>query len=383
MTLERDRERASVGAVAAWVMLTAAALTAALSARPPGPAVPQEPARQPPPGVAVVLNMTGSIGGVLVASEFDQALRAAVAVLKEQPRSVERFIVLDLFSNGGQLAEVPALVDLTARAEAFGVRVVVRVRRAYSAAALVAISSDEIVFDEAAVMGAALTVDADPRSGRSSDLSPEQQNVALQVGRICADHGGHPRQLVLAMQLPTGLSGTPNSGGWTLANDESERRLLANSGTFLILNAESASALGVSSGTVSATNDPTGFDASSLANALGVSELGFVGADVSESYERRRLARVERTNSLMRELEGVRRSLALSRARSQLGTGAPPLDPDTELKLIHAAISLSDMLRVVSDDPELADFFAVDEAWIRACLAEFAAQTPEINLAEP
>lgn len=260
-------------AAAAWIALAALATALALCAAPP-----REREAAPPSarGAMVVITLEGEVGSDIAAPGFELALRRALAALQDAPPGVERVALIDLFSNGGRLAEVPALVDLTTRAEFAGLRVVVRVRRAYSAAALFAIASDEIVFDGAGVMGVALATDTDPATGGPAALSPDEQSIALRVGRMCAERSGHSPQIVLAMQLPTGLSGTRGGdGSWTLANDASRPTVFAPVGSFLVLNAESASALGVSLATVDRL-DNAGLER--LATTLGLTGIDVLDA---------------------------------------------------------------------------------------------------------
>lgn len=226
----------------------------------------------------------GVLGPIVRASDLSRAA-AYAAELADPDEPVIVLLVID--SPGGSLASVPALADAIENELKPRFAVVAHVEQAISAAAILAFVAERITFDPAGVLGAALTSDTDPLTGERRRLSPDEERVALRVGEIAAERGGQPRQVMLAMQLPTGLSiersAEADVGGGServFANDASLPVLLAPPGEFLVLNAQSAGLAGVSSGTFDLAQLGTPFDEPTAEAQRTPTELaGVIGAD--------------------------------------------------------------------------------------------------------
>jgi hypothetical protein len=379
-------------------LLIGAVLLAVLSnagapATTPSPATPAPSPRETDVTTVMPVPVRGVLGPVanaqVIAGELEGALVSSMSDADVTANSACPVVLLVFDSPGGMLAAAPALSDLIEHDLAPKARVVAHIRRASSAAALVALTATELTFDPAASLGHALTTDADPLTGRSRVLSPAEEAVALRVGDIVSDRGGHPLQLVLAMQSPTGLSyaasaadahGTPEL---IFANDASLPTVIARVGEFVTLNAETALAIGVSSATLDLTPllgprtapaSGENTDASraaanarqALAGVLGVDRVRF------EFGPWRRLntqldARAARLDEAQ---QAVNRLAAALRALDD------PQQPDFIAAAAVARRQLSELRTMTADRPALAAYFDLSPE-------RFVALRKRIDLADP
>ena len=164
-------------------------------------------------------------------------------------------IVLEIDAGGGFVAAVPALAEGIAHDLGDRAAVVVRVRRAISAAALVALAGETIVFDPAGVMGGA---SASQRIGGADvQTTARDEHAARLIGAKCAVLGGHDAMIARAMQTTLGLARRTVSAGDRYLIPASGREpsahteILHPAGEVLTLNAHDAEALGLSSGVAS------------------------------------------------------------------------------------------------------------------------------------
>lgn len=175
-------------------------------------------------------------------------LRNAMAVIP--PADGPDVLVLRINSAGGMLAEAPRLSDLIHDDLKPKMRVVVWVDRALSAAALVALTTHEIVMTPGATLGAVVTTVK--REGQTEAISGDDLSKALQVGAEVARRGKHNARIIRAMQMPEALSvDCSESGELTFRSDEAGAELVNPTGGILTLNATTAEKLGISLGTAS------------------------------------------------------------------------------------------------------------------------------------
>jgi len=258
--------------------------------------------------------LLGEIDAAVAAFERRRGARGAGAVVV--------LVVVD--SPGGMLAATPGLSDVMAGPLRERGEVVSHVAEALSAAALAAMTAERLTFEPDGVLGAAVTVEVDPLTGAGRELSPREERVALRVGEIVAERGGHSRQVMLALQAPTGLSiglagnGRDGGGEMILANDASLERVVARPGELLTLNAETARELGLSVGSVGIDALLVGEDGAraaaqrrELARALGVEavrvDLRAWRAGIAEAERRERA--LEAASEAVRRLAAAMRSV--------------------------------------------------------------------------
>ena len=230
------------GALHHATQLIGAALVAAPIARAPGaPREADAPAE--PPGAEVVLLTLGepekdTVGLHVTADGVRRSLRML------PPSEAPRVTVLRIDSVGGMVAEVPRLSDLIENELEPEGRVVVWIDRALSAAALVALTADEIVMESDATIGAAVARD---RAGAA--LAGEDLETYLGVGAEVARRGGRDPLVVRAMQTPTEVTfDEPEGSAPVLREGPGGRAVLNPPGAILTLSAERAERVGVSLG---------------------------------------------------------------------------------------------------------------------------------------
>lgn len=193
--------------------------------------------------------------GVIGATVRAEDVRGVLGDVERAVRACGRgVIVVEVSSDGGTLAHVGALVDVMTEELASIGEVVVYVDRALSAAALVALSGERIVFAPAGVMGSAFALSASTVGERPRALDEAETELALRVGAECARRGGHDLAISRAMQTPVGLWWRAGGGGGGevmigvgLGPEDAE--VVSRVGEFAVLNALDASAMGLSLGT--------------------------------------------------------------------------------------------------------------------------------------
>ncbi len=288
----------------------------------------------------IVLPMRGTIGGTLRAGD----LRAAIGSIDLSDDADDPIIVVELSSDGGMLAHVPALVDLLIEDLCGRGEVLVRVTRAHSAAALVMLAFERVVFDPAGVAGAAYVTDTDPVSEAWRTIPEDQRSVALLLGAKCAAIGGHPVVLAHAMQEAVGLWIRPGAIGFAeelgtgSAPDGAE--IVAPSGSFLVLNALSAETTTLS---------------------LGIAESPEAAATIAGFGERFRRVGADAIEEL-RETQR-RRQAAIERLRELRNLATQPLDGGTDAALDVAARSLDQLERAIDLDRihrDAAEYLGLD-----------------------
>lgn len=206
--------------------------------------------------------------GVHVTAE---SLRQVMTHIEEDDRP--QVLVLRLATDGGQIAEVPALADMIHKELLPEMRVVLWVERARSAGAMLAAAVPEIVVTSNAVIGPARAHDrADPAD---PDLADDDLATVLAIGERLSVLGKRDPALLRAMQVPVGYALEDGSA-------------LTEEGDLLALDAEDAVRVGFA--------DAVADELAELLAAIGVHEHRLVGerADRSLISIRNNLVEAER-----------------------------------------------------------------------------------------
>jgi len=134
--------------------------------------------------------LRGEVGSTFVADILEKSLADAAT---RSPTAV----VLEIDSPGGQVGEVDKLIGAIAKYKK-QLRIIVVIRRAISAAAITALTADEIYMHEAATFGGA-TAYRLTASGIPENINEKMQSIWRARGRSAAEIGGHSPLLAEAM----------------------------------------------------------------------------------------------------------------------------------------------------------------------------------------
>lgn len=191
----------------------------------------------------VALPIVGEIGVEVTA----ESLKRAIA---EARRHKAQYIVLSIDSPGGLVQEKEKVIEVI-RQNARDVRFVAYVKRALSAAAIVAMACHEIYVAEDATIGATVTV-MPGASGRMQAADEKIQSMVRASDRAVASAAGHSelwvrgmseRDLELSVRTRGGVTQIVESSG-----DRSER-VIKRRGQILTLAAREAVEYGLAKGT--------------------------------------------------------------------------------------------------------------------------------------
>lgn len=292
-------------------------------------------------------------------------LRSSLALIPEA--QWPHVLILCVDSLGGALREVAPLADLIAQLQERG-RVVVWVRQAWSAAALVALAAEERYMTSDAVIGGAVTV---VRS-RDSDsaVTGEDLATALKVGEEVARRGGVEPLVVRAMQTPTPLSVDVAADGrlsWRM--DLLGARIVNPAGEVLALTSRDAAELGVSRGTADDLEEllrlidqtERGSDGQELGAVRWV-RVGQAAADDQRACRDRMAAALERVVVLLPHVE-----MAMQHA------AAAPDAQERDRQIARVRALLEEARRLVQESPAIGLYTACTPDWLNARDAELRA----------
>ena len=159
-------------------------------------AAPKKGEPTPPPivknagPVYYVIPLRGTVGVTMVSSILDKSLADAVA---RKPSVV----ILDIDSGGGMIQEVEKLIEVISKYKK-QVRIVVYTKQALSAAAITALSVDEIYVQSGATFGAATAWRMTP-DGTPEAVAEKMASIWRARGRSAAELGNHSPLLAEAM----------------------------------------------------------------------------------------------------------------------------------------------------------------------------------------
>ncbi len=191
-----------------------------------------------------MLPIVGEIGVEVKAEYLEKAMALA--------RSRSHILVLYIDSPGGSVAETEKIVSVLSRAK--GIRTMAYVRRAMSAAAVIAMACQDICMDPEATIGGAVPYTVGP-AGTPKAVSEKFKSAMRAQCRIAAELGGHSPLIMEGMIDPAialvvkTVNGTPQvavgSGG----------KVLKASGKILTLTAKEAVECGLAKGIVENPDD--------------------------------------------------------------------------------------------------------------------------------
>lgn len=187
-----------------------------------------------------VIPLKGEIGKEIVASVLDDAFKD---ILKRKPTA----IVIEMESPGGQIHEVPELVNTIQKYRDF--RLVVLVKEAISAAAITTLSVKEIYTTPGSVIGAA-TAYKMGKDGMPQDIEEKMRSIWRATARSAAELGGHSPLLGEAMiEAKYNLVWVEENGKKTIREGRGENGVLEE-GKLLCLTASEAVEFGLAQGMV-------------------------------------------------------------------------------------------------------------------------------------
>lgn len=233
---------------------------AAAAPKPPKGTAPRTPPAEAPADKAgaaargpgyFVIPIQGEVGKEIAARQIERAMEAGL-------QSSRTILVFEIDSPGGLINECQKIVDLVA--EHKDRRTIAFVKSAYSAAAIIALTCDEIYMADGASIGAAtaVTIQRDQAQSASKMVeAPEKiQSVWRAVCRHAAEIGGHNPLLAEAMVDPDlQLRVVHKNGTKTVEQcmelepkDFSEGRVVSTKGKLLTLTAKEAVDCGLAAG---------------------------------------------------------------------------------------------------------------------------------------
>ncbi len=230
----------------------------AAPAAPPGKASADEAGAAPKTPRYFVIPLHGEVGKDIAARQVMQAMEAGLL-------SGGTILVLEIDSPGGLISESQAIIDLLA--EHKDRRSIAFVKSAYSAAAVIALTCDEIYLADGASIGAATAVMIERSQAQSKArmvVAPEKvQSVWRAACRHAAEIGGHDPLFAEAMVDPDVQLRTVRKDGTTTIEqvmelapeDFSEGRVVSAKGKLLTLTAKEAVAFGLAAGIAAQRTD--------------------------------------------------------------------------------------------------------------------------------
>lgn len=307
--------------------------------------------------VRIGLGQLDVIGRHVTAEGVFLALRAIQSRARADGLDpAERVVVVFQFnSGGGMLAEVPWLVEIVDWAEREFAGVIGLVERAESAAALVALACDRLVFAPAGVLGAALAFEDGPDGARGLVGRPGAD--AIEIARQAAERGGRDGAIGEAMASRSGLSYDAGDGSFELGVGGTLR--LARPGTVLALSSADAEQIGVSEGTVS--------DLMGLLRHAGIERPGALYAATPLDVL---LRRAEAGQFLLDHAEMLADSI---RASLLVLDGTEASAGERAIVLAEAWRELARLEALVESYPELDRHAAFEPGWLAARAERLAA----------
>lgn len=247
----------------------------------PAPAPAANAAPTPPPVVKhkdpvyYRIPLRGEVGSTFVANILEKSLADAVT---RSPTAV----ILEVDSPGGQVGEVDKLIGAIAKYKK-QLRIIVVIRRAISAAAITALTADEIYMHEAATFGGA-TAYRLTASGMPENIGEKMQSIWRARGRSAAEIGGHSPLLAEAMIDGSTAIYLQETGGRKVMSTTREPGavLFKPSGRLLTMTAQESVQCGISRGIV--------HDLAELGTSVGHprwTECEGVGVALTDWWEKR------------------------------------------------------------------------------------------------
>jgi hypothetical protein len=267
----------------------------------------EEPAREPAVSESATrityVSLEGTVGPYMNA----QALRESIRLVEDQNPDI---VVLVIDSGGGALIEVRELSNVIERQLKPNYRVVVWVNSAISAAAMTAITCEEIYFQSKGNLGAATGF-----RGSGEAIDGEELELVLREMEQISARGNHNPLIMRAMQIGMDLSCDIDSDGRvTWREDLQGQHIVSTEDRILTLNALDAMKYKLARGIADTKEE--------LASVLGADEWVEIGYEADEYQHefRENVARgeVESAKVLALYSEAIRRG-QLGQAQRYLG----------------------------------------------------------------
>lgn len=238
------------------------------------------------------------------------ALRKSVELLEDSDPDI---VVLQINSGGGALLEVEKLSDVIEKEIKPKYRVVAWIQSAISAAAMTAVTCEEIYMMDVGNIGAATAFNAS--TGRAVAVKGEFLEQILRQMEKISQRGHHNPLVMRAMQVPTDLSADIDENGRvTWRNDLSGQYVVSTKSQILTFNSIDAVRFGLARAIANNKDE--------LAKALGCTEWVEVGHKADE-YQRQFRDNVQtaqvRATELFTKMDIAVKANNIGRARSFLG----------------------------------------------------------------
>lgn len=191
--------------------------------------------------VYYVIPLRGKVGVTIVASVLEKSLADAAT---RNPSAV----ILQIDSPGGLIQEVENLIDVIEKHKK-KVKIVVWTKEALSAAAITALSVDDIYVQKGATFGAATAWRMTPR-GTPEAVAEKMASIWRARGRSAAELGNHSPLLAESMIDPSKplYLGTENGKPAIFDENKTGSTLFKEPGKILALTAREAVACGLAKG---------------------------------------------------------------------------------------------------------------------------------------
>ncbi|MDB5357409.1 MAG: hypothetical protein JWN24_3862 [Phycisphaerales bacterium] len=185
----------------------------------------------------VLIPLFGRIGTEATAS----TLKAAIATAAE---SKPRYLVVVIDSPGGDVAEIPKIIDVLDEASR-NTETIAYVKNSYSAAAVIAMSCRRIFMEPHAAIGAA--VPYKPTENGPAELEAKFRSAVVACFRQAAVHGGHDDLLMRGMcELNTEII-LQHENGHPVLRMSGPGKVIKSKGEILTLTADEAAECGLAS----------------------------------------------------------------------------------------------------------------------------------------
>jgi ATP-dependent protease ClpP protease subunit len=179
-----------------------------------------------------LIPLRGEVGVTFTAGWLEQGL--ADASLR-----APTVVVLEIDSPGGSIAEVTRMMEVINQYKK-KMRLVVFARRAISAAAITALSVDDIYMRRTAIIGAATAFKLNAETGMPEDISEKMQSVWRATARSSAEIGKHPTAIAEAMIDRNVQLYKSKQDGRTIISSESKGTEVKPKGKLLTMTAQEA-----------------------------------------------------------------------------------------------------------------------------------------------
>lgn len=308
--------------------------------------------------IPIGIGQSDQIGRHITAEGVYLALQSVIAQAKSLniDPATRVVIIFHFVSRGGMLAEVPWLIEIIQWAETQFHATVGLIERAESAAGLVALACDRLMFLPSGVLGAAVAFEEDATGTPHALTGPARDN-AVQIARLAAQAGHRNPDIAEAMATQSGLSFDPATSMSTLG--DAGPIVINRIGTVLTLSSVEAQRIGVSQATVN--------DLGHLIRELGT---GLPGRLFSASPMDALVRRADAAAFVYEHAEELSDSLKACLALLEATETSPA---ERSLVLTNAWKEIARLEALIESFPELSRHAAFEPAWLQTWIQKFQA----------